>query len=188
MTSHINETYKSNDFSKQIMSEQSFMACEFHNCNFTESTLWNAKFVNCVFKGCNISLVKMDGCRFQDVRFIDCKLVGADFFKCDKPFFSVQFTHSILHYCNFSDLNLKGISFAECKLKECHFTNSGLVGASFKDSDLLGTIFHNSDLSKADFSSAINYDIDPQTNKIKKAKFSLPEAAALLRGFDIHLV
>lgn len=188
MLSYINDIYKSKDFSKQSLDNQSFTACEFHNCNFTESILWNVKFVNCIFKGCNISLVKMDGCRFQDTRFIDCKLVGADFFKCDKPFFSVQFTHSILHYCNFSDLNLKGMSFSDCKLKECHFTNSGLMRVSFRDSDLSGTIFHNSDLSKADFSSAINYDIDPRTNIIKKAKFSLPEAVGLLRGFDIHLV
>lgn len=188
MKSHTNDIYKSEDFSKQPLSEQVFTTCEFHNCNFSESILWNAKFVNCVFKGCNVSLVKMDGCRFQDVQFIDCKLVGADFFKCERPFFSVQFTHSILHYCNFSDLNLKGIPFSRCKLKECHFTNSSLVGASFKDSDLSGTIFHNSDLSKADFSSAVNYAIDPRTNNIKKAKFSLPEAAALLHGFDILLV
>ena len=62
------------------------------------------------------------------------------------------------------------------------------LNVNFEDVDLSGTIFHGCDLSKADFSKAIRYDIDPQANKIKKAKFSLPEAAALLRGFDITIV
>jgi hypothetical protein len=51
-----------------------------------------------------------------------------------------------------------------------------LKGADFSGVDLLGTIFHNCDLCGADFSSSIQYDIDPRTNKITKAKFSLPEA------------
>jgi uncharacterized protein YjbI with pentapeptide repeats len=71
---------------------------------------------------------------------------------------------------------------------ECYFTNTYLHGAKFDESNLLGTIFHNCDLSRADFSSATCYDIDPLTNKIKKAKFSLPEALGLLRGFDITIV
>jgi len=40
----------------------------------------------------------------------------------------------------------------------------------------------------ADFASAVRYDIDPQTNKIKKAKFSLPEAVGLLKGFAITIM
>lgn len=132
-----------------------------------------------------MSLVKVEGCHFQNAQFLHCKFVGVEFFKCAKTFFSVQFQNSSLLYCNFSDLNLKGTLFDASKLTECYFTNTCLIDANFKDADLSGTVFHNSDLSKADFSSAINYDIDPRTNKLKKAKFSLPEATALLRGFDI---
>ncbi|MBA2369909.1 MAG: hypothetical protein H0V82_12965 [Candidatus Protochlamydia sp.] len=40
---------------------------------------------------------------------------------------------------------------------------------------------------QADFSSASRYSIDPQTNKNKKAKFSLAKAVGLLRSFDIIL-
>lgn len=79
-------------------------------------------------------------------------------------------------------------SFKGSKLKECHFTGTSLKGADFQDADLSGTIFHNCDLSKADFSTAIQYEMDPQSNKIKKAKFSLPEAVGLLRGFDIIIL
>lgn len=83
---------------------------------------------------------------------------------------------------------MKNTCFCGSKIKESHFTNTLLQGADFEDVDLTGTIFHNSDLSKADFSKTVNYQVDPLTNKIKKAKFSLPEAVGLLRGFDITIV
>ena len=51
-----------------------------------------------------------------------------------------------------------------------------------------GCVFHNCDLGSTDFSSSTQYDIDPRTNKITKAKFSFPEAAGLLRAFDITLI
>lgn len=83
---------------------------------------------------------------------------------------------------------MKNISFKESKVHEAHFNNTKLNGANFENTDLSGTIFHNCDLCKADFSTASRYCIDPQTNKIKKAKFSLPEAVGLLQGFDIIIV
>jgi uncharacterized protein YjbI with pentapeptide repeats len=83
---------------------------------------------------------------------------------------------------------MKSSSFKGSKLKDSHFTNTTLKDADFSDVDLLGTVFHNCDLCSADFSSSTQYDIDPRTNKITKAKFSLPEAAALLHAFDITLV
>lgn len=166
----------------------SFNECTFENCDFSESVLRNTRFCVCNFVNCNLSLIKLDGCRFQDIRFVDCKIVGAEFFKCDRTFFSVNFKNCILQYCNFSDLNMKHTSFSGSKLREGYFTNTILIGANFSDVDLTGTIFHNCDLCKADFSKAIQYNIDPQTNKIKKAKFSLPEAVGLLRAFDITIV
>ncbi|MCE2983208.1 MAG: pentapeptide repeat-containing protein [Parachlamydia sp.] len=78
---------------------------------------------------------------------------------------------------------MKNHSFKKSKLKECYFTNTVLKGSDFSGVDLLGTIFHNCDLSQSDFSSATQYDIDPRTNKINKAKFSFPEAVGLLRSY-----
>jgi uncharacterized protein YjbI with pentapeptide repeats len=114
--------------------------------------------------------------------------VGADFFKCEKTFFSASFKNSVLQYCNFSDLDMKNTTFSGSQLKENYFTDTCLKSADFSDVDLLGTTFHNCDLSKADFSTARHYDINPESNKIKKAKFSLPEAVGLLRGFDITII
>lgn len=83
---------------------------------------------------------------------------------------------------------MKNVSFQGSRLKENYFTNTLLNGADFSHVDLSGTIFHNCDLSKADFSTASKYEIDPQSNKIKKAKFSLPEVIGLLSSFEINLV
>ncbi len=182
------KVFKSEDFSRKSFAGEHYTHCTFHSCNFSEALLRNAQFCTCRFEECNFSLAKFEGSRLQEVQFNHCKVVGAEFFKCAKTFFSASFKKSILLYCNFSDLNLKGTTFSASKLKECYFTNTCLCEASFADVDLSGSTFHNADLSKADFSSAFNYDIDPRTNKIKKAKFSLPEAIGLLRGFEITLV
>lgn len=181
------QAIKSADFSKKSLEDRAFTSCSFTSCDFSESILRNAKFSGCIFINCNLSLPKLDGCRFQDARFTECKIVGTEFFKCEKTLFSVSLNKCLLLYCNFSELNMKNTSFNGSTLKENHFTNTSLIGADFTDADLSGTLFHNCDLSKADFSSATRYDIDPLTNKIKKAKFSLPEAVGLLRGFDIVL-
>ena len=182
------QTIKSEDFSKKSLENHTYISCSFDSCNFSESILRNTKFSSCTFVNCNLSLPILEGCRFQDAQFIECKIVGANFYKCDKTFFSLSFEKCLLQYCNFSDLNMKNASFNGSHLKETHFTNTTLTSADFTNTNLSGSIFHNCNLSKADFSTASNYDIDPQTNKITKAKFSLPEAVGLLRGFDIALI
>ena len=132
--------------------------------------------------------MKLDGCRLQEVHFVDCKVVGADFYKCERTFFSLSFKNSVLQYCNFSDLKMKNTTFSGSQLKENYFTNTCLKNADFSQVDLSGTTFHNCDMSKADLSTARHYDINPGANKIEKAKFSLPEAVGLLKVFDITIV
>ena len=75
--------------------------------------------------------------------------------------------------------------FKNSKVHKCFFNKTSLIEADFSNCDLLETTFHNCNLSKSNFCNAINYDINPLVNNIKKAKFSLPEAVGLLRGFDI---
>ena len=176
------------DFSGGSLSEHSFVNCTFQNCNFTQCMLRNAKLVSCSFKDCNLSLLKMDGCKWQDIYFENCKIVGAEFFKCDKKFFSIKVKNSFLLFCNFAGLNMKQASFHGSKLEECYFTDTCLIEADFSDTDLSGTIFHNSDLSKANFCGSKNYAMDVRANKVKKAKFSFPEAMGLLHGFEIEIV
>lgn len=182
------KTFNAEDFSKISLNDRLFSNCSFHGCNLSKTLFQKTKVCSCTFVGCNLSLVALDGCRIQDVRFLNCKIVGAEFFKCEKLFFSANFENCLLQYCNFSDLRMKNANFSRSKIKECYFSNTSLDGANFSGAELPGTIFLNCDLCKADFSSATQYSIDPGANKIKKAKFSLPEAVGLLHGLDIIIV
>jgi hypothetical protein len=44
---------------------------------------------------------------------------------------------------------------------------------------------HYADLRKANFRGAVNYSINPLTNKLLKAKFSRPEVMTLLDHLEI---
>jgi fluoroquinolone resistance protein len=53
------------------------------------------------------------------------------------------------------------------------FAESDLSHSVFANYDLDGSIFDNTNLEKADLRSAFNYNIDPDKDRIRKAKFSL---------------
>jgi uncharacterized protein YjbI with pentapeptide repeats len=63
------------------------------------------------------------------------------------------------------------------------------------DADLAGTVldacdfhrakFDNTNLEKADLRTSYNFSIDPERNKLKKAKFSRDGLAGLLGKYDI---
>lgn len=185
-TFYQDQTFKSLDANDKNLKKSEFDHVTFETCHFIKSDWQQANFSDCKFRNCNLSLINLKGARLQNIIFEECKIVGLDFYKCEKAL-HLSFNNSILQTCNFTDLKLKGTSFIGSKLREVYFTNTDLSESKFTDTDLLGTTFHQCNLSKADFRNAINYIIDLQTNMIKKAKFSLPEAINLLRSFDIDL-
>jgi uncharacterized protein YjbI with pentapeptide repeats len=71
------------------------------------------------------------------------------------------------------------------RLQEVDFSKTDLSGADFEKCDLSGAIFDDTKLEKADLRSSFNYSIDPDRNKIRKAKFSLEGLPGLLGNFDI---
>jgi uncharacterized protein YjbI with pentapeptide repeats len=100
---------------------------------------------------------------------------------------AADFQGCMMNYSSFLGLNLQGVNFVGCTLLEVDFSEIDLRKADFSDSDLERAIFRNSDIREADFSKARNYTLSPQLNKIKGAKFSLPEAMSLLYSMDIDL-
>ena len=77
------------------------------------------------------------------------------------------------------------MSFKQCVIHEVDFTDADLSNAVFDNCDLMGSTFMNTNVEKANFSTAKNYSINPAFNKIKKAKFSVPEITGLLHQYDI---
>ena len=67
------------------------------------------------------------------------------------------------------------------------FAEADLTEAVFKDCDLSGAIFDYTVLEKADLRTAQHYSIDPENNRLKKARFSIFGIAGLLDKYDIDI-
>jgi len=72
-------------------------------------------------------------------------------------------------------------------LKETDFSEVNLSASVFSDCDLSGAIFSNTNLEKVDFRTANNFLIDPEFNKLKKAKFSAFNLEGLLYKYQIDI-
>lgn len=168
--------------------DREFYQCRFENCDLTAVDFSQSRFETCVFSGCNLSLARINDCRFLGVRFEQCKLAGSAFDKCDAFILDIGFEGSIISNCNFSKLNLKKTLFRGCEILESDFVGTQLMESDFSQSTLAGSVFNTCDLTKANFTGARSYSINPQNNKVKKARFSMPEALGLLEHLDIVIV
>jgi uncharacterized protein YjbI with pentapeptide repeats len=84
----------------------------------------------------------------------------------------VKFENCDLNLAVFFKRKLKKTRFINCNLQETDFTESELNEAVFDNCDLQRAIFHKTNLEKADFRTSYHYSIDPEQNRIKKARFS----------------
>lgn len=88
---------------------------------------------------------------------------------------------------SFFKLKMKSTRFENCNLQEADFTQSDLSGSVFENCDLQKAIFDNTNLERVDFRTSFNYVIDPDKNRIKKAKFSRTDVFGLLEKYDIEI-
>ena len=103
-----------------------------------------------------------------------------------KPFLlEMKFEDCELSSSSFLALDLNGTSFKNCNLKKCDFAECNLQKAEFQNCDLDMAIFENTDLQEANLISALNYTIDPDSNKIKGAKFHTQGLEGLLKKYQI---
>ncbi|HWV73085.1 MAG TPA: pentapeptide repeat-containing protein [Pseudosphingobacterium sp.] len=181
------KTFSRKDFTLDLLEKGDYEGCTFTSCNFSNVDLANIRFANCEFLHCNLSLAKLAGTSLQDVKFKDCKMLGLRF-EHGNPFgFIVQFENCTLNHSSFYRIKLQKTIFKNVQLQEVDFTESNLTGAVFDACDLARAIFNNSVLEKTDFRNAINYIIDPELNRIKKAKFSLFGVQGLLNKYNIEI-
>jgi fluoroquinolone resistance protein len=187
----INKTYFENDKFQGInFSQDSFVIgeyekCTFENCIFTKANLSEIIFSNCVFINCDLSLAKVNNTAIRDIKFKGCKLLGLHFEDCNQFGLAATFEDCILNLASFYKVNLKSFGFTNCSLIETDFTQSDLRGIIFEKCNFAGAIFDHTNLEKDDFSTSFNFSIDPEKNKIKKAKFSITGIIGLLDKYDI---
>ena len=115
-------------------------------------------------------------------------MLGLQFNDCNPFGFSVSVANCNLSHASFFKTKIKNTVFKNTQLLETDFTESDLTGSVFDNCDLTGATFDNTNLEKADFSTAFNYLIDPDNNRIKKAKFALPGVLVLLNKHDIVIL
>lgn len=189
------ETFDKVDFTQNPLNKGEYEYCTFVNCNLAYTDFSELKFLECEFTGCNLSLIKLTQTALRDVKFKDCKMLGLNFSECNEFGFAVSFDTCILDNSSFYDptspikkrFKLKQIVFKNSQLFEVDFTECDLSSAIFDNCDLTDTIFQHTILEKADFRTAYNYSIDPELNRIKKAKFSRSGIVGLLDKYEIEI-
>ncbi|WP_295614100.1 pentapeptide repeat-containing protein [Chamaesiphon sp. GL140_3_metabinner_50] len=183
------------DFTQTPLSKGEYEYCNFIKCDFSKSDLSDIEFLECEFLGCNLSLVTLARTSLKEVKFKDCKMLGVNFGNCNEFGFAVYFDACILNHSLFSDttapikkrVKFRQTVFKNSLLHEADFTECDLTAAIFDNCDLTRTIFERTILEKADFRSSFNYSIDPELNRIKKAKFSRSGIAGLLEKYDLEI-
>ncbi|ABL65997.1 pentapeptide repeat-containing protein [Chlorobium phaeobacteroides] len=179
-------------FEKTAFGEKSpvrgiYEECRFLYCCFSNADLSGVTFRKCMFEGCDFTLAKMKNTSLQDVHFIECKLLGVQFGDCRPFLLELWFERCMMRFSTFLKLNLRNTGFRNCDMQEADFSEADLSSAVFEESDLLQAIFFHTNLEKADFRSAFNYSINPETNRIRKARFSIPAVIGLLDVWDIEI-
>lgn len=184
---HKEKTFKRKDFSGNKRLEADYEACTFIGCNFLEADFTLMDFIECQFIDCNLSLAKVNGSFFQDTTFKDCKLLGIQFDNCNEFGLSVGFESCVLDDCTFFKVKMPSTFFKDCQLRHVDFTEAHLQGSSFEGSDLEAAVFVGSLLEKVDFRLARHYQIDPERNGIKGAKFLKEHLSGLVHKYGLDL-
>jgi uncharacterized protein YjbI with pentapeptide repeats len=114
-------------------------------------------------------------------------MLGLQFKDCSEFGLSFSFDNCLLDHSSFFKIKLKKTVFKNSQLHEVDFTECDLTSSFFDGCDLANAIFNNTILEKVDFRTSFNYSLDPEINKIKKAKFSLAGTVGLLVKYDIEI-
>jgi len=179
--------FDSVDFSAVPPATGEYEDCRFINCNFANTNLSGIHFNSCSFDNCNLSMAMLGATAFRDTKFTGCKLLGLHFEHCNEYGLTIELDNCILNHASFYKRKLKELQFRDCKMLEVDFTEADLTGAVFSNCDLAGAVFDRTILEKADLRTAYHYMLDPETNRVKKAKFSADGIAGLLSKYDITI-
>jgi len=93
--------------------------------------------------------------------FTECKQFGLSF----------KFISYNLNDSSFNKMDLRKTYFNQSFLQGVDFTKANLKEAIFVDFDLYKAIFEYTTIEKCDFRDSINFQIDLNINRHKKAKF-----------------
>lgn len=177
------KTFDRND----TLTKGEYENCIFNSCNFADDNLSEFKFIDCTFNGCNFSLAKLNKTAFREVKFKDCKMLGLRFDTCNEFGISFSFDGCQLNHSSFYKTKIKKTIFKNSQLQETDFAEADLTSSVFDNCNLTQAIFDHTTLEKVDFRTSYNYSIDPEINRIKKARFSILGVSGLLDKYNIDI-
>lgn len=114
-------------------------------------------------------------------------MLGLHFDTCSEFGLSFSFDTCQLNHSSFYKTKLKKTVFKNSQLQDTDFAETDLTSAMFDNCNLIQATFDNTILEKADFRTSYNYSLDPEINRIKKAKFSISGISGLLDKYDIDI-
>lgn len=187
------EDFADLDLSRQTVMSNRFYECSFKNCDLSEAVLQECRFVDCTFSICNLSMIAFkNDCTFLDTSFLGSKMIGINWPNVSwpnvQPSSPLMFDDCDISFSSFGGLTLKEIAITKCRARDVDFQDAIMAESDFADTDLMRSLFNHTDLTEANFVTATNYSIDVRSNRVKGARFSLPEAANLLYMLDIEIV
>lgn len=185
---HNNKTFEKIIYKDRHLKGKEFNECIFIECDFSDSSFLSTKFLDCIFKDCNLSLMSLGGSTVNNAQFSGSKILGVNFSECIDFLFSVSFDNCILDYSSFQGKKMNKTIFNDSSLKGVNFTQTDLSTSAFNNCSLESAIFNQSNLSSVDLINAHNFSIDPELNRLNKAKFSLQSLPNLLEKYNIKVV
>ena len=159
--------------------------CFFKGLNFLDQDLSSYSFNDCTFHDCNFSMAKLINTAFRDVKFKGCKLMGLRFEDCNPFGLSFLFEDSTLNHATFFQVKMRKTVFKNSSLLEVDFSEADLAESIFHDCPLSLAVFNRTNLEKCDFRTAFGYSIDPETNRLKNARFSTSGISGLLDKYNL---
>jgi fluoroquinolone resistance protein len=184
---HLDQTFENIDHALNPLEAGEYENCSFSNCKFANGDLSNYSFIECKFSGCDLSMVKLGNTALKEVEFYECKMLGIRFDACLPFLLAMSFTNCQLNFCSFQGLKLKSTQFSHSILDEADFSNCDLNSTVFDYCRLERTTFNQCILLKADFRTATGFDIDPENNRMKSAKFSKDNLSGLLVKYSLDI-
>ncbi|WP_051718579.1 pentapeptide repeat-containing protein [Hymenobacter sp. IS2118] len=170
---------------RHLAGQPEFEEYHFINCDFTGADLSHKRFADCRFERCNLAGVRLAGTALQNVAFAECKLLGLQFTACRDMLFGVHFDHCQLRYASFAGRHMPATRFVHCALDEADFADANLSESVFEACSLAGAVFQKTQLAGADFTTATGFTIDPESNPLRTARFSLPGLLGVVAKYGL---
>ncbi|HZI00697.1 MAG TPA: pentapeptide repeat-containing protein [Flavisolibacter sp.] len=100
---------------------------------------------------------------------------------------SFSFESCQLNHSSFYKIQMKKAVFKNSQSLEVDFTEADLTSVVFDNCNLMKALFDHTILEKADLRTSYHFSIDPEINRIRKAKFSVSGISGLLDKYNIDI-